>query len=105
MSKRWLVFLLAWSVPGFPQMSPTATWANKYEVRPNITYLTANSYEAKLDVYRRRSVSSPQPTLIFIHGGGWTGGSKEGSLMSLMPWFEMGWNVVNVEYRLARVSL
>ena len=25
--------------------------------------------------------------------------------MSLMPWFEMGWNVVNVEYRLARVSL
>jgi acetyl esterase/lipase len=22
-----------------------------------------------------------------------------------MPWFEMGWNVVNVEYRLARVSL
>jgi len=25
--------------------------------------------------------------------------------MSLMPWFELGWNVVNVEYRLARVSL
>ena len=25
--------------------------------------------------------------------------------MSLMPYFEMGWNVVNVEYRLARVSL
>ena len=22
-----------------------------------------------------------------------------------MPWFEMGWNVVNVEHRLARVSL
>ena len=25
--------------------------------------------------------------------------------MSLMPWFEMGWNVVNVEYRLGRVAL
>jgi len=25
--------------------------------------------------------------------------------MSLLPWLEMGWNVVNVEYRLARVSL
>jgi acetyl esterase/lipase len=24
--------------------------------------------------------------------------------MSLVPWFEMGWNVVNVEYRLARVA-
>ena len=33
------------------------------------------------------------------------GGTKEAALMSLMPWFEMGWNVVNVEYRLARVSL
>jgi acetyl esterase/lipase len=43
--------------------------------------------------------------LIWIHGGGWTGGTKESALMSLMPWFEMGWNVVNVEYRLARVSL
>ena len=25
--------------------------------------------------------------------------------MSLMPWLEMGWTVVNVEYRLARVAL
>jgi len=25
-------------------------------------------------------------------------------MMSLLPWFEMGWNVVNVEYRLARVA-
>jgi acetyl esterase/lipase len=25
--------------------------------------------------------------------------------MYLIPWFEMGWNVVNVEYRLARVAL
>jgi acetyl esterase/lipase len=25
--------------------------------------------------------------------------------MTLQPWFEMGWNVVNVEYRLARVAL
>ena len=24
--------------------------------------------------------------------------------MSVMPWLEMGWNVVNVEYRMARVS-
>jgi acetyl esterase/lipase len=74
-------------------------------VFPNITYLTASNYEAKLDVYKRRDTTGPQPTLIFIHGGGWVGGTKEGSLMSLMPWFEMGWNVVNVEYRLGRVAL
>ena len=76
-----------------------------YRVVPNITYLTANNFDAKLDVYSRTDVTTPQPTLIWIHGGGWTGGNKEGATFSLLPYMEMGWNVVNVEYRLARVSL
>lgn len=110
----WQLFLLVglatggWQ-PALAQLSAPATWAahaaNQYQIYPNITYLTANNYEAKVDVYSRRDTTGPQPTLIWIHGGGWTGGTKESSLMSLMPWFEMGWNVVNVEYRLARVSL
>jgi acetyl esterase/lipase len=91
------------------QLSPTADWAthasNKYQVQANITYLTATGYEAKLDVYRRRDVTTPQPTMIFYHGGGWVGGTKEASFMSIMPWLEMGWNVVNVEYRMARNAL
>jgi acetyl esterase/lipase len=75
-----------------------------YRVTPNITYLTANNFEAKLDVYSRSDATPPQPTMIWIHGGGWTGGNKEGATFSLLPYLEMGWNVVNVEYRLARVS-
>jgi acetyl esterase/lipase len=76
-----------------------------YRVFPNLTYITANNYDAKLDLYQSRDASAPQPTVIYIHGGGWTGGSKEASILNLLPYFEMGWNVVNVEYRLARVSL
>src|SRR5215510_9530492 len=76
-----------------------------YRIVSNITYLTANNFEAKLDVYSRMDASEPQPTLIWIHGGGWTGGNKESQIFSLLPYMEMGWNVVNVEYRLARVSL
>jgi acetyl esterase/lipase len=76
-----------------------------YRVTPNITYLTANNFEAKLDVYARSDATTPQPTMIWIHGGGWTGGNKEGATFSLLPYMEMGWNVVNVEYRLAKVSL
>jgi acetyl esterase/lipase len=91
------------------QLSPTADWAahaqNQYQVQANVTYLTANGFEAKLDVYRRRDAQTPQPTLVFYHGGGWIGGTKEASFMSVMPWLEMGWNVVNVEYRMARTSL
>ena len=76
-----------------------------YRVTPNITYLTANNFEAKLDVYARSDVTTTHPTMIWIHGGGWTGGTKEGATFSLLPYMEMGWNVVNVEYRLAKISL
>ncbi|MBI5281336.1 MAG: alpha/beta hydrolase [Candidatus Solibacter usitatus] len=93
----------------FGQLSPTAAWtvtsSNAYRVTANITYLTANNYEAKLDVYSRTDSSTPHPTLVNIHGGGWVGGTKEAAILTLLPWLEMGWNVVNVEYRLARVSL
>jgi len=96
------------AVTAFAQLAPTADWAthaqNQYAVAANITYLTASGYESKLDIYRRRDVQTPQPTLVFYHGGGWIGGTKEASFMSIMPWLEMGWNVVNVEYRMARVA-
>lgn len=77
-----------------------------YAVTPNITYLTANNYAAKLDVYRPRTATqAPVPTLIYIHGGGWVGGTKESALFQTMPYLQMGWAVVNVEYRLGGVSL
>lgn len=90
-------------------LSPAASWAaqaaNQYQVFPNLTYLTASNVDVKLDIYARRGATTPQPTVIYMHGGFWAAGSKEGSLMSLLPWMEMGWTVVNVEYRLARVAL
>jgi acetyl esterase/lipase len=75
-----------------------------YRVVPNITYLTANNWDAKLDVYQARSATTPNQTLIYVHGGGWTGGTKEQSSLTFLPFLEMGWNVVNVEYRLAKIS-
>ncbi|CDM64870.1 alpha/beta hydrolase [Pyrinomonas methylaliphatogenes] len=79
--------------------------SRRYMVEANITYITANNYEAKLDVYRPRDLTQPNPVVIFIHGGGWVAGTKEGSALELLPYLMMGFSVVNVEYRLARVSL
>lgn len=93
----------------FAQLSPQATWAahsaSEYDVIPNVNYVVAGNTEVKLDIYRRHGVTTPQPTLIHFHGGFWARGTKEGTQMSLIPWFEMGWNVVNVEYRLAGAAL
>ena len=103
---RLPISILALACSAFAQNTNwTYEFANHYNVAANTTYLTANNYEAKLDLYDRRDVQDAQPTLIYIHGGGWTGGTKEGGFNKVLPYLEMGWNVVNVEYRLARVSL
>ncbi|MCC6589208.1 MAG: alpha/beta hydrolase [Bryobacterales bacterium] len=100
--------LLLAALPAFGQLSEPARWTtgllSDYRLTPNVTYLTINGYDAKLDVYARADTSTPRPVLIWIHGGGWHGGSKEGSVFTILPWIEWGWNVVNVEYRLANVA-
>jgi acetyl esterase/lipase len=101
-------FCLLFTLAASAAWAQSSTWAlefaNHYSVQPNITYVTSNNFESRLDLYERRDAPTPQPTVIYIHGGGWTGGTKEASTASILPWLEMGWNVVNVEYRLARVS-
>jgi acetyl esterase/lipase len=97
------------AAPGFAQLSPSTDWAvhvaNNYRMIPNVTYLTASNFEAKMDIYQRQGTTTPQPTVIYMHGGFWVAGAKETAIGSIMPWLEMGWNVVNVEYRLGRVAL
>ena len=77
----------------------------RYEAHPNIVYHVANNYEAKLDVYEPAAASQPTPVVIVIHGGGWIAGTKEDRVLEMMPYLQMGFAAVNVEYRMAQVSL
>jgi acetyl esterase/lipase len=76
----------------------------KVRTVPNIVYMQASGWEGKLDVYAQRT-PSPAPTVIYIHGGGWVRGTKEASMLSLLPYLALGYSVVNVEYRLGNVAL
>ena len=104
-----VVFLIAGGSPAVAQPDDTAAWAshlsNTYRVIPNVTYGVANNRENKVDLYLPRGADGPTPVLMYIHGGGWVGGSKEGNVLRLLPWLEKGWAVVNVQYRLGEVSL
>ena len=90
------------------QLSESADWAvnvaNDYRVIPNVTYLTTNNWDSKLDLYVPRNSAEASPTLVFIHGGAHVAGSKEESILNILPYLNLGWAVVNVEYRLGRVS-
>ncbi|MSO30782.1 MAG: alpha/beta hydrolase [Acidobacteria bacterium] len=79
--------------------------ASTYDVELNLVYRTANNWDAKLDILRPRRAQAATPTVMYFHGGGWTNGTKDSGLMSALPYLEMGWAVVNVEYRMASVSL
>ena len=102
-----LVFLFAQSVV-FGQAAGHDSWVDyssvDYDIQPNITYATANNTELKLDLYLPKDRTTPKPTLVLFHGGGWVDGAKERNVFYLLPYLSMGWTVINVEYRMARNS-
>lgn len=75
-----------------------------YGISANITYGTFQNVPVHLDVWRNRKATGAAPTLMYIHGGGWVFGDKDGAVNLFLPYIERGWNVVNVEYRMAGTS-
>src|SRR6185295_5792753 len=102
------VVFVALAVPAAAQSSSdlqsSVALFQKVRTVPNLVYVRSNGWDGKLDVYAQRT-EAPAPTVIFIHGGGWVRGTKEASLLTALPFIAMGYSVVNVEYRLAEVSL
>ena len=86
-----------------PELEAAIRYEFGYSVVPNVVYSTASGYECKLDAYVHDG--SPSPVMIVIHGGGWVSGTKEDRTLECLPFMAMGFSVVNVEYRLARVAL
>lgn len=79
--------------------------SNGYNVISNVVYRTVSNWDAKLDIYQPRGLTAPNPTVMMFHGGGWTTGTKESRVFGALPYMQMGWTVVNVEYRLTDVAL
>ncbi len=106
---RIFVCLLALGSLSLTHADPVAL-ASGYRVDANITYLKADGVDLKLDVYAhwsnfRPGASTKQKTVVFFHGGGWMGGSKETSQLALLPYLNNGWVGVNVQYRLGGTAL
>lgn len=83
----------------------TESASTTYGIGANIPYGTFAGATVRLDVWRNQQNKLPKPTLIYIHGGGWVFGDKGGAPNAFLPFVERGWNVVNVEYRMAGTSV
>lgn len=104
MTRALLFLMLAGSLSAQTAADFLQSLSNEYRMVPNVTYLTMGGIDLKLDVYQKRNVTTPQPTMVYFHGGFWVAGNKEAAILNFAPWLEMGWNVVNVEYRLGAVA-
>ena len=79
------------------------------QVISNIEYDTVDSVNLLLDLYiPAKKLGEPpwieysenrKPTLLFLHGGGWTSGDKISRSLQVMPFVENGWCVVTANYR------
>lgn len=103
-----LVGCLAAPDPAAAQLDDTEAFtahvSNEYRVVPNVTYHVASGHENRLDLYVPRNADGPVPVVLYFHGGGWVAGDKESNVLRLIPYLEMGWAAVNVEYRLGEVA-
>ena len=73
------------------------------QVLRNLVYREVDGLQLKLDLYYPDSGSSPYPLVIYVHGGGWTGGGKGGGagLRFLPQFLAAGFALASVDYRLA----
>ena len=81
--------------------APRGSTALPGSVERDITYCSQGGVDLKMDLYRPEQPNGA--AVMFIHGGGWTSGSKNGGSGSEM-WPELlgrGYLVASIDYRLA----
>lgn len=91
--------------PSQPRERDAVSLAAEDGVWSSLTYTTASNVEQKLDVYAPVRYERPNPTVLYIHGGGWVEGSRSDAVFELLPYLARGFTVVNVDYRLGRPAL
>ena len=70
----------------------------------NVTYKSLDSGDLQLDIYKRKDLEGPAPTMIFIHGGAWKKGNREDYLPYLIDYAKKGYITITISYRFSDVA-
>lgn len=72
-------------------------------VMRDVTYSTVDGINLKMDIYYPQEDSSSYPAVMYVHGGGWTSGSKSGGagMRDVPTLLAHGYVVASIDYRLA----
>lgn len=81
--------------PGWGRKPPVGVKAIR-----NVEYAKVDGLSLKLDLYVPEKSDANHPLLVWIHGGGWTKGSKNGVNASMLQLTREGYAVASIDYRL-----
>ncbi len=106
-------------LPPLPGPVPTATSLPNFAAKPapiaasgdltfsqvwrDVTYCTNDGVDLKMDVYFPWKPAGPSPVILFVHGGGWVGGTKTGTpgMSYFLDLARRGYTTFSIDYRLA----
>lgn len=94
---------------GQPPVRVPGRWYHRavrwpYRLPPEVERVDDLSYAPglTLDLYRRRDLTAPAPVVVYVHGGGWTGGGpRKASRVILHHLARRGWVVAAIRYPLS----
>jgi acetyl esterase/lipase len=92
--------LLAGAGAQAQQASETPQAPQGVQAFKDLAYVPGGHERQKLDLYVPVDGEGPFPLIVWIHGGAWKYGSKEGCIPS--PWALKGYVVASINYRLSQ---
>ncbi|HSH93006.1 MAG TPA: alpha/beta hydrolase, partial [Roseimicrobium sp.] len=84
-----------------PKQLPTLRIPDGVKAHRDIAYVERGHERHKLDLYVPEKSDGPLPLIIWIHGGGWQNGSKDGCPPLRQGFTERGYAVASINYRLS----
>jgi acetyl esterase/lipase len=86
-------------------LTTSVAWAEDPPVVPKvetITYVQRGDVPIQLNLQRPTTGEGPFPAIVFIHGGGWAGGSRLGYLGQINEATKRGYVALTISYRLTQ---
>jgi acetyl esterase/lipase len=71
------------------------------KVHRNLEYVKDGHERQRLDLYLPAKADAPMPVIVWVHGGAWMAGSKDGGVQAL-PFVGKGYAVASMNYRLSQ---
>lgn len=105
-TNRWSIQLLIFKIVicilliTFPYLQSPLQAQQKFVLENNITYGKGGDVDLKLDLARPAEGKGPFPALVFIHGGGWSSGSRMQYFSAIEQAANRGYVAVTIEHRL-----